>query len=104
MEYLTLEMAKKRARLPLTSTHEDDVLLGYLEEAQAIVLAYLQTTKADTPPPDDRIRNAIGLQFAELWRFRGNDPEGVAPAPRIAGAPSPAIERALFGRRLPTIA
>jgi hypothetical protein len=44
------------------------------------------------------------LQFAELWRFRGDDVEGQLPKASMPGALSPAIERMLYRLRDPELA
>jgi hypothetical protein len=95
-------MAKKQIGMSLSNCSQDDWLRAKLEEAEAIVLAYLQTTPAPEPPAH-RIRSAMYLQFAEFWRFRGDDEEGAAPKSRIPGAPSVQVERCLYGLRPPSL-
>lgn len=98
--WTTLAMAKKQVGIPEVDCSQDDWLRMKLAEAEAIVFGYLQATP---DPPQARISGAIYLQFAELWRFRGDDLEGDAPASRIPGAPAVQVERALYGLRPPSL-
>jgi hypothetical protein len=98
--WTTLAMAKKQIGIPKEDCTNDDWLRMKLEEAEKLVMSYIQ---AEPSPPDHRIRSAIYIQFAELWRFRGDDLDGDLPKSRIAGAPSQQVERCLFGMRPPSL-
>lgn len=101
--WTTLEMAKKQVGIPLADDSLDDWLRMKLAEAEDIVLTFLQITP--TPqPPRSIISGAIYLQFAELWRFRGDDMDKDPPQSRIPGAPSAQVERCLLALRPPSIA
>lgn len=101
--WTTLEMAKKQVGIPLADCANDDWLRMKLAEAEDIVMTYLQTTPA-LVPPRPIVSGAIYLQFAELWRFRGDDVEGDPPKSRIPGAPSVQVERCLLQLRPPSLA
>lgn len=103
MIWMTLELAKKQVGIPLSETARDDRLAQIGDEAEAIVIQYLQE-RPEPDPPDAIVRAACYLQFAELWRFRGDDPDGQVPSSRIPGAPSPQVERCLYPRRPPSFA
>ncbi len=101
--WTTLEMAKKQVGIDLTDCTQDDWLRMKLAEAEDIVLTYLQNVPALTAPRPI-VSSAIYLQFAELWRFRGDDVDKDPPQSRIPGAPSVQVERCLLALRLPSIA
>ncbi len=103
--WTTLEMAKKQVGIDLTDSALDDLLRMYLRIAEAMCLNFAQN---DVLPvltaPDDEISGAIYLQFAELWRFRGDDVDKDPPQSFIPGAPSVQVCRILLKRRAPSIA
>lgn len=100
MTWTTLPMAKKQVGIPATDCSLDDWLQQKLTQAEAIVFQYLQGEPAAVT---SIVQSAIYLQFAELWRFRGDDPQGDAPESRIPGAPAVQVERCLYAQRLPSI-
>jgi len=100
--WTTLDMAKKQVGIPKEDCTQDDWLRQKLEDAETMVMRYLQTSP-EIAPPNGNIRSAIYIQFAELWRFRGDDVDGDVPKSRIAGAPSMQVERCLFGMRPPSL-
>ena len=103
--WTTLPMAKRQVGIPFDDYSNDDLLNSLLERAERMVLEYVSNdTVADEPtPPDPLIAGAIYLQFAEVWRFRGDDVDGDGPASRIPGALSPQVERCILKRRLPSL-
>jgi hypothetical protein len=98
--YLTLAMAKDQAGIPQSDASLDEWVLMVMDQAEAMVLDYLKTTP-DTSP---LVTGAMYLQFAELWRFRGDDTDGQLPKASMPGALSPQIERMLYRLRDPEIA
>jgi hypothetical protein len=101
MPMLTLELAKKLAGITTApGDPDDDVLQFKLEAAEALVLNYL---KDEAPDPSPVIRIAIGIQFVEFHRFRGDDVEGQGPAQTL-GHLSPAVTNYLRMFRDPTLA
>lgn len=104
--WTTLEMAKKQVGVPLADTANDDWLRMVLSQAESMVLNYITNDGADTEPtpPDAEILGAMYLQFAELWRFRGDDVDGDVPESRVRGALSPQVERCILKRRPPSLA
>lgn len=118
---VTLAQAKAHLRLPTDVTADDADLQLKLEVAQELVLDYVAqrvddaddwsaTVAAwdeDTVPK--RVQQAILLQFAELWRFRGDDDPDDQPGQWKAqvqdeiGMLSPAITRLLYRLRDPAI-
>lgn len=50
------------------------------------------------------IRTAVMLQVAELYRFRGDDEDGVAPMSAETGGLAPIVARMLHRYRSPAIA
>jgi hypothetical protein len=98
--WTTLQMAKKQVGIPLDDCDNDDWLRMKLAEAEAIVFNYLQGEPATITPI---VQSAIYLQFAELWRFRGNDVDGDLPKGSIPGAPSVQVERCLYSLRAPSL-
>lgn len=104
--WTTLNMAKKQVGLPLTDCDNDDLLRSLLERAEALVLDYIVNTGSgtDTPtPPNAKISGAMYLQFAELWRFRGDDMQGDAPESAVRGALAVQVERCILSMRLPSL-
>ncbi len=103
--WTTLDMAKKQVGIPKDDCANDDWLRMKLAEAEAMVLAYVINSDSSITltPPDYEISGAIYLQFAELWRFRGDDMDGDAPQSRIPGALSVQVERCILKRRLPSL-
>lgn len=88
-ELATLEQARAHLRLgPVTAIGHDDVQ-AKLDQATMIILSYLDrgddTWSAemaawtiDTVPRE--VQAAVLLQLGELYRFRGDDEAGAAPA------------------------
>ena len=102
--WTTLDMAKKQVGIPREDCANDDWLRMKLAEAEALVINYVVNTGTETPtPPDPEISGAIYLQFAELWRFRGDDVDKDPPQSRIPGALSVQVERCILKRRLPSL-
>ncbi len=103
--WTTLEMAKKQVGVSLDDTALDDWMRMKLAEAEQMVLSYVINDDATVvlTAPDPEISGAIYLQFAELWRFRGDDMDGDAPKSRIPGALSVQVERCILKRRLPSL-
>src|SRR5689334_9403856 len=102
--WTTLEMAKKQVGIPLTDCTNDDWLRMKLAEAEQMVLGYIVNDGSETPtPPDYEVSGAIYLQFAELWRFRGDDMDKDPPQSRIPGALSVQVERCILNRRSPSL-
>ncbi len=85
MPLVTLRQAKQHLRLPLDVTSDDADLTLKLAQAEALVLDYVTQNREDndawtvivdawtseTVPV--QIVAAILIQFAELYRFRGDD-------------------------------
>jgi hypothetical protein len=104
MSWTTLEMAKKQVGIPLNDYASDDWLNMKLAEAEAMVLNYIVNNGLTVPtPPDYEVSGAIYLQFAELWRFRGDDMDKDPPQSRIPGALSAQVERCILKRRAPSL-
>jgi len=99
--FITLQMAKDQVGVPQLDTSLDDWIQMTLDQAEAIVLAYLKT---DAPDPSPLVTGAMYLQFAELWRFRGDDTDGQVPKSDLPGEPSPYIKRMLYTLRDPELA
>jgi hypothetical protein len=99
---LDLAAIKRHLQIPETDTDPDgdQDLTDKLAEATAIVLDYL---KADTLPDSPIVDAAIKLQVGELWRFRGDDPEGDT-APTTPGDLSPTVTNLLRRLRDPALA
>lgn len=105
MTWATLEMAKKQVGIPLSDCDRDDWLRMKLSEAEAMVLEYVINAGIDVPTvPNFKISGAIYLQFAELWRFRGDDLDKDPPQSRIPGALSMQVERCILAMRPPSLA
>lgn len=98
--YVSLAQAKQQAGIPATDTSLDTTLQLMLDAAEQIVLGYLG---AVPDPTDERLKQAMLLQFTELWRFRGDDNDGAIPKSRLPGEPSELIVRLLYGRRDPAL-
>lgn len=114
MSLVTLQMAKEHLHIDVPTTPTPDPgdadLLRKLAAAEAIVLDYLEV-EATSPPlwADENdcpplVQAAILMVFAELWRFRGDDPGTVVSSPQrdVAGSLSPMVEGML--RRLKPVA
>ena len=99
--FCTLAMAKDQAGIPQADTSADEWVQMKLDQAEAMVLSYLKT---DAPDPSPLVTGAMYLQFAELWRFRGDDTDGQLPKASMPGALSPQIERMLYRLRDPELA
>ncbi len=99
--WTTLEMAKKQVGIPLSDCANDDWLRMILAAAEQACLEFLQNASADVPvaPPDKTVSHAMYMQFAEFWRFRGDDENGDPPKSFIPGAPSEQVCRLLLPRR-----
>lgn len=103
--WTTINMAKKQVGIPLTECANDDWLRMKLAEAEAMVLNYAVNNGIDVPsPPNYKVSGAIYLQFAELWRFRGDDLDKDPPQSRIPGALSVQVERCILAMRPPSVA
>jgi len=82
---VTLRDAKQRLALPLDITANDAMLQQILDEAERVVLGYVAQRRddnaawtatvagwtADTAPRE--VRAAVLMEFADLYRFRGDD-------------------------------
>jgi hypothetical protein len=101
--WTTLQMAKKQVGIPLDDCDNDDWLRMKLAEAEAIVLNYVTNDGTAPTAPNAIISSAMYLQFAELWRFRGDDEDRTPPQSRIPGAPSVQVERCLLPLRSPSL-
>ena len=99
---LDLAAVKRHLRIPPTDTDpdEDTDLTDKLAQATAIILDYL---KADALPDSAIVDAAVLLQVGELWRFRGDDPEGDT-APTTPGDLSPTVTNLLRRLRDPALA
>lgn len=109
LDLVTLDQAKRQVKLPLDDTYQDDEMLPLLTVAHAIIADYLESTDTtwlavmdawteDTLP--GYIRIAILLQFAELWRYRGDEAEQPVREP---GHLSPMIRAFLARSRMPVL-
>ena len=115
-DWTTLEMAKKHVGIPADDYANDDLLRLKLGEAEALVLEYLNLGGSPVPEPPGEdatpqerrqakiFIGAMYLQFAELWRYRGDDEDGTLPQSAIRGALSPQVERMLLQYRRPSLA
>ena len=111
---VTIDQAARHLLLPidLTTTPADDPQLldlgDTLDDAQDIILGYLKTWPATWVDPDTtprRIQRAILLQLGELWRFRGDDPQGQGAEQDLeVGQLSPTITNLLRRDRDPALA
>jgi len=102
--WTTLEMGKKQVGISLDDHALDDWLNMKLAEAEKIVLDFAINSGLDVPTvPNGKVSGAIYLQFAELWRFRGDDMDKDAPQSRIPGALSVQVERCILAMRPPSL-
>jgi len=113
--WTTLEMAKKQVGVPLSDCANDDLLRMYLENAEAEILEFLNMGGSPVPEPVDVnasqqerrqtkiIRGKMYQLFAHMWRYRGDDEDGVAPKPALRGSLPPDIERGLLPYRRPSL-
>lgn len=105
MARVTLAQAAAHLRQPEllgTGTPADvnpDLALK-LAQAESIILDYLKDL---APDPSPIINAAILLQLAELWRFRGDDLDGLRQ-PQTSGDLSPTITNLLRRLRDPALA
>jgi hypothetical protein len=83
-----------KSHLKISTSDEDTDLQLKLDQAEAIILDYLGTSSPGNPRV---VQAAILVQATELYRFRGDDPEGVS-GPQTAGNLSPFVTNLL--RRL----
>lgn len=98
---VSLERAKKQIRV--THTEEDDDILDRIDEAEDIILRYLNG--ADDPTWDEStvpgaVKAAILRQFTHLWRHRG---DGEKPMPVEEHGLAPGVAGILAGYRTPTL-
>lgn len=103
---LDLAAVKRHLQLPATDTDPDgDVdLTAKLAQAEAIILDYLAVeVRPDTGAPGAIVDACVLLQVGELWRFRGDDPDGDS-APTTSGNLHPTITNLLRRLRQPAIA
>jgi hypothetical protein len=108
-ERVTLAQAADHLRItsllgssPMSAEERD--LTIKLDAAEAIVLDYLKPNALlNHTPPESLIQAAILLQVAELWRFRGDDPDGDGP-PQTGGDLSPQVTNILRRFRDPALA
>lgn len=107
-DWTTLAMAKKQVGIPLTECDRDDWLRMILSMAEGMCLQVLQDltlNPTDFPAKQAEIISGhMYMQFAELWKFRGDDVNGDPPQSRIPGALSVQIERGLLQYRPPSLA
>ena len=107
---VTLAQAKKHLRL--TTFEDDDDVYLKLEQATSMVLDYIWRDDDDwvdtivgwtaTTAPRSIVA-AVLVQFAELYRFRGDDPPDTTPK-REHGFLSPQVTAYLHRYRDPGIA
>ncbi len=85
---------------------ETDLRLKMLQ-AEGIVLRYIKQEGTsptwDVTTVPECIQAAVLIQLAELWRFRGDDPDGELPK-REPGRLSSSVEGLLVSYRDPTLA
>lgn len=94
--YATLQQAKDQVRI--TASDQDTQVQRALDAAEAIVLDYLKTPQ----PGNARIvQQAVLIQFAELWKFRGDDQQGPE---QTDGHLSPVVTNLLRRLRDPALA
>jgi len=111
-ELVTLAEAKTHLRITTAdgSAGDADIQMK-LDAATAIIVEYCATTAywktttaewdADTVPLP--VKHAILLELGELYRFRGDDPEGPARDPAIGADLAPAIVGLLRRSRDPVV-
>jgi len=112
---VTLREAKQRLNLPLDITAGDSMIQAVLDEAEAVCLTYVNQNREDpiawalvvvgwTPATVPlQVRAAILMQFAELYRFRGDDERGIGPDVEY-GYLHPRVTALLYPFRDPAIA
>jgi hypothetical protein len=107
--YVNLDQAKAHLKLseagsPGSPTAEDTDIQRKLDQAEALCLTYVGGDGAWTASDALlSVQAAILEQFAELYRFRGDDDNGISPR-RESGYPSPNIMAKLYPYRDPTLA
>jgi len=85
MALVTLATAKAQLRVSAMPDAEDDDIQRKLDQAEAIILDYLKVEEMTSPPvwTVDTVplvvKSAILYQLTELYRFRGDDPQGEGP-------------------------
>lgn len=94
--YATLQQAKDQVRI--TTSAQDTQVQRTLDAAEAVVLDYVKT-----PQPSNArvIQQAVLIQFAEFWTFRGDDAQ--APT-QTDGDLSPVVTNLLRRMRDPALA
>jgi hypothetical protein len=107
--FVTLDQVKRRLRI--TSTADDEDLQAMADQAEAAILDYIGRSEfwrtaaaawtVDTVPPV--VVAGILLQAGELYRFRGDDLEGV-PRPSGEGDLSVMIRELLRAYHDPVVA
>jgi hypothetical protein len=108
MAIVTTQQAIDHLKLPIVvgaSDPQEADVVAKLAAADAIVLDYIKAAP-DAVWTDAQLAilsAAILLQFGELWRYRGDDPDTDA-APTTAGDLSPTITNLLRRMRTPAIA
>ena len=108
MPIVTSQQAIDHLKLPIVlgaSDPQEADVVAKLAAAEAIILDYLKVTDVAiwSDPQLALLSAAILLQFGELWRYRGDDPESDA-APTTAGDLSPTITNLLRRMRHPALA
>lgn len=99
MALITLTQAKGHLGITTADGDPTDVMLQLkMDHAEAIILDYL---KDQAPDPSPVITAAILIQLAELYRFRGDDPDGPAYED---GQLCPAVTNLLRRKRDPALA
>lgn len=107
VDLVTLPELKRHVRV--TTDEQDDLLALYLDQAQAIILKYIERDDEDWTAEIDAwddetvpgpVKAAIMLQAAELYRMRGD----TDPPRRDHGYPHPQIVAMLHQYRDPTVA
>lgn len=107
---VTLHQAKKH--VVIRHYDDDDVIYFKLEQATYMVLEYIWRDDDDwietmiawtTDTVPKSIQAAVLVQFAELYRFRGDDEQKVIPE-RQHGYLSPMVTAYLHRWRDPTVA
>jgi hypothetical protein len=104
MALVTLEAAKAQLKFSSMPDAEDEDIQRRIDMAEAIVLDYLESSGSPSPYEGDKVvEAAILYQVVELYRFRGDDPEGEGPA-LVDGYLSPVVKNLLHRRRAQVIA
>lgn len=109
---VTLKQAKDHiGETSVVGSSRDEDLLDKLAAAQAVVLDYCNTTAywraivetwTETTVPVF-VKQAILIQFAEFWRFRGDDIAGQTPLREAGHDLSPVVEALLRRTRDPVV-